>query len=73
MRDKQQFVNIGSARSKVLSLPNGVIQGSVFGPLLFVIFIYDLPDAIRTAITILYVDGLKLCKVINCIDNRLEL
>ena len=74
LRDRQQFVNIGFARSKIVSIPCGIIQGRLdIGPLLFVIFINDLPYVIRTAVAMSYVYDLKLSKDINCIDNRPEL
>ena len=65
LRERQQFVKIGSARSQVVSLPSGVIQESLLGSLLFVIFINDLPDVRRTAVAMLYADDLKLSKAIN--------
>ena len=67
MRDRQQFVNIRSARSKVVNVPSGIIQGSVFDHFC-VIFINDLPDVIRTAEAMLYADDLKLSEAINSID-----
>ena len=65
MHDRQQFVNIRSARSKIVSVPSGVIQGNVLRPLLSVIFNIYLMDVIRIAVAMLYADDLKLSKAIN--------
>ena len=45
----------------LLPVTFGVPQGSIVGPLLFVIFIIDLPDVVHEQInTALYADGTKL-------------
>ena len=45
--------------SNVEHVTSGIPQGSVLGPILFVIFINDLPDAIQCCIK-LFVDDSKI-------------
>ena len=42
LSNRKQRVKIGNSRSKWISLSKGVTQGSIFGPLLFNIFINDM-------------------------------
>ena len=64
LRDRKQRVVIGDSRSEWIPVTSGVPQGSVLGPLLFVIFITDLPEAC-SSICKLYADDTKLMSSVH--------
>ena len=61
---RKQRVTIGEASSKWSDVLSGVPQGSVLGPLLFVIYINNLPDKIEN-VTQLFADDSKIISVKN--------
>ena len=66
LKDRNQCVVIGNAQSSLLPVLSGVPQGSILGPLLFVIFINDIGDKISDKSNIsLYADDTKLYREIN--------
>ena len=69
LSDRHRLVDVNGARSTSADVTSGVIQGSVVGPVLFVLYIYDLPSACPGCIIELFADDAKPYKVIRSIDR----
>ena len=70
VRDRRQRVIIGNSASEWSNVGSGVPQGSVLGPLLFLIFINDMPDLLYN-ICKLFADDSKLIGIIrNELDRK---
>ena len=60
-----QKVNINGEESDWMDIISGVPQGSVLGPVLFVVYINDLPEEVLSAL-LLYADDAKIFRDIKC-------
>lgn len=68
LSDRQQRVMINGIASEWTEVTSGVPQGSVLGPLLFILYINDLPDIVKTHCK-LFADDAKIYKEINNIED----
>mgnify|MGYP003433291688 FL=1 len=60
LNDRKQFVQIGQTISKTLSISCGVPQGSILGPLLFIIYINDITNVSKLFDLIMFADDTNL-------------
>ena len=63
LSNRSQHVKINNSRSEWMPVTSGIPQGSVLGPILFVIYINDLPDSVPSDIY-LFADYTKVFKII---------
>ena len=75
---RQQRVRVGNSYSNYSEVLSGIPQGSILGPILFTIFINDLPDSV-VSICKIFADDTKIyntadkhCEIQNDIDKLLE-
>lgn len=74
LRDRTQSVVYNNTSSEFLPISSGVPQGSVLGPLLFSLYINDLPSVIRNSRIHMYADDVQLitiCSTIN-VDHGID-
>ena len=65
LANRQQYVSIGGIKSEIKPIMHGVPQGSVLGPLLFLIYINDLNTCIKFSTTRHFADDTNLYHIID--------
>lgn len=68
LRDRQQMVECDGCRSGLYRVTRGVAQGSLIGPVMFILYINDLPFSIPTGNLIQYADDTTY--FINCKNKQ---
>ena len=70
---RSQRVSINGSLSQMVDINSGVPQGSVIGPLFFIIFMNDLPDKIVNSSCYLFADDSKLLSLLTKPDLQKDI
>ena len=70
---RYQRVLLNHCTSDLLPVLSGVPQGSILGPLLFLIFVNDIPDSVNHSYMYLYADDTKCFRKVSSISDSLLL
>lgn len=73
LRERVQYVRINNSLSSPIYATSGVPQGSHLGPLLFLIFINDIPDIFSYSLCLMFADDIKIFRCINSTQDCLWL
>ena len=68
LNNRKQSVRINGSTSSWTSVTSGVPQGSIIGPLMFLLFVNDIPQ-ITSSNIMLFADDTKLWRLIKSIDD----
>ena len=72
LSDRKHFTYVDGASSDMLPVTSGVPQGSILGPLLFLIYINDIPNKMASSIY-LFADDAKFIRCITSFNDSVTL
>jgi hypothetical protein len=70
---RRQHVTVLGATSPTLPVTSGVPQGSILGPVLFLLYVNDLPDKISSSKIAAFADDTKIFNRISSIPDNIHL
>ena len=73
LSDRQQMVTVNGQHSEWQEVLSGIPQGSVLGPILFIVFINDLPLSLKSSEGFMFADDTKLYKTIVKSEHQAEM
>ena len=65
---RTQYVTCNSFRSSTANVVSGVLQGTVLGPLVFLVYINDLPDCVTSSCSLFADDCLLYRSIQSAVD-----
>ena len=69
LQERKQQVTVLKATSRELPVASGVPQGSLLGPIMFLLFVDDLPNTFKTSRVACYTDDTEIFKSIDSITD----
>jgi hypothetical protein len=73
LSERTQTVVMDGSRSTTENVTSGVPQGSILGPLLFTLYVNDIPKCFKSSKCLMYADDLKIYRTINNVQECLLL
>ena len=67
--NRKQYVTLNGSNSSIITILTGVPQGSVLGPLLFLIYINDLCKCLKYSETYPFVDDINMFQSYSSLET----